>query len=227
MSRTRTSKAFTLVELLVVVSIIMLLLSLLTPSLQSARRLAREVTCASQMSQVSRAIPLYQRDWKLAEPWRFDNASGDYPWESGHSAGPGTIAAALTPVVATGKGPHYLPKADILFCPLAPLNYDDHYERLPPNNGQTFAGTYSWHFKKAKKGDDPIWTSRSSILYSNDDSRDLLMIDTNNRTWAGYGFTPRYPSHYNALFIGGDVQMISRDDSYIPFWLWGPERKPY
>ncbi len=52
-------RGFSLVELLVVVSILTLLLALLTPSLQRARALARDSICRSNLSQLSRAHSAY------------------------------------------------------------------------------------------------------------------------------------------------------------------------
>lgn len=57
MSQTRS--AFTLIELLVVISIIALLLSVLMPSLNKARRLAKMVVCKSNQKQIVQAGLLY------------------------------------------------------------------------------------------------------------------------------------------------------------------------
>ncbi|OHB55892.1 MAG: hypothetical protein A2Y12_04815 [Planctomycetes bacterium GWF2_42_9] len=52
-------RGFTLVELLVVISIIALLLSILMPALNKAREAGRRVVCGSNLKQVGLAIPLY------------------------------------------------------------------------------------------------------------------------------------------------------------------------
>ncbi|HBG25886.1 MAG: hypothetical protein A2Y10_17835 [Planctomycetes bacterium GWF2_41_51] len=61
-------KAFTLVELLVVISIIAMLLAILVPSLQKARESARRVVCRNQMKQIGLAVGLY-----------LENNNGTYP----------------------------------------------------------------------------------------------------------------------------------------------------
>lgn len=60
---------FTLVELLVVVSIIALLISILLPSLRRARSQAKQVVCASHQKQISTAIWNYWTEWNGRVPY--------------------------------------------------------------------------------------------------------------------------------------------------------------
>ncbi len=68
----KRSNAFTLIELLVVIAIIALLVSILMPSLQKAKELAKSVVCASHQKNVSLAIFLYANQYDDSFPYSSD-----------------------------------------------------------------------------------------------------------------------------------------------------------
>ena len=64
----RREKAFTLVELLVVIGIIALLIAILMPALSRARKQALQVSCGSNERQIALAMIAYTNDWKEQLP---------------------------------------------------------------------------------------------------------------------------------------------------------------
>ena len=79
--RRHEKRAFTLVELLVVIGIIAVLVSILLPTLRSVRRQANLVQCSSNMKQLSMSMLMYIQDNKGRFPAaEFFPIAGAYPY---------------------------------------------------------------------------------------------------------------------------------------------------
>ena len=78
-NRTTNCGAFTLVELLVVISIIALLLSILMPALWKVREKGRSIVCLANLKRLSIAHLLYQDDYNFSPPFRLTKATPTSP----------------------------------------------------------------------------------------------------------------------------------------------------
>ena len=73
-------KAFTLIELLVVIAIIALLVSILTPSLQTAKELARDTVCLARQQSLGRGFLQYWEEFEHRNPYfRYPYSSSEGP----------------------------------------------------------------------------------------------------------------------------------------------------
>jgi prepilin-type N-terminal cleavage/methylation domain-containing protein len=92
-TRFRWTSAFTLIELLVVIAIISLLVSILLPSLNRAKELARQVVCATTQRGLNISLMLYCQDHAGQMPISLFHSNTGLPgvdwkiWSTGHPVG--------------------------------------------------------------------------------------------------------------------------------------------
>jgi prepilin-type N-terminal cleavage/methylation domain-containing protein len=161
----KRQNAFTIVELLVVISIIAIVIALLLPALVKARILANQMICSSNLSQLGLATQMYVNEYNVYPPTDL----GDWPF--GHlSRNPGEPATISTPwgfglLFTDGliKNPaiFYCPDAGF-FGPRSPGTYLPTYASVwqPNLDGQSFWNTIYFGYC--------YWTKRPQLNSNSD-----------------------------------------------------------
>lgn len=108
-------RGFTLVELLVVVSIIALLIAILLPSLRKAREQSKNVVCKANLRSMGQAFTMYAEKYDGVWPPAIDTFGNQNRWPVPFHLG-GIIKAQLASFDGSGNLKH-APESSIFICP--------------------------------------------------------------------------------------------------------------
>jgi prepilin-type N-terminal cleavage/methylation domain-containing protein len=167
-------RAFTLVELLVVVGIIAILVAILLPSLMRARESARRVVCGTQLRQFAIALRMYAQDnrgW-LPVACAYNGVYNDSQ-EYTFTASPVTATSITYTGNLVDLFPKYLTDKRIFLCPSFMKDALD-------------TNTYSFWFGWAERGGplNPANYKRSNYLYTPwRNIASSLIFNTGNPIW--------------------------------------------
>jgi prepilin-type N-terminal cleavage/methylation domain-containing protein/prepilin-type processing-associated H-X9-DG protein len=117
----RKAKGFTLVELLVVIGIIAVLVAMLLPALNRARRASKRVQCAANLKQLGNALQMYVIESKGELPPNYittagtDGSVSTYAGKGGCPAPPGILGGERRPLNRF-LGPRIAGNSEVKVC---------------------------------------------------------------------------------------------------------------
>lgn len=180
---------FTLIELLIVVSIIAILMALLLPALSSAKQKAQDLACRSNLKQLGLTAMCYSADndsWCVA----------------------GTVGGSLWPVALINLG--YFPATKVLNCPSEPVF-------VAINTNKANYGLNIGTFGAWVGHSNEIPQQIQSISKFGRDSSTLYFIDTPPLTYktVGIGFSSDTSVYVSP---GGGIYPAIAGSSYYPIY---------
>jgi len=229
----KKKKGFTLVELLVVISIIAMLMSILIPSLGRARELARRSVCGNQLRQINVGIASYamRNNGSMLNVTRTDKSEEFHPFAAYRIEDP--INPGDTKLLAYRFGCLYdnriIEDPKVFYCPSnkdADRQYASYINPEPwgslPQEYNTAAGKNQWvrvgyeYFPVERNFKRSPFTGAPEALATNFDRLDAyLPIATDVlRTKGSMSHMNRGTCGVNAAYPDGSVAFCNNQDTF-------------
>ena len=169
---------FTLVELLVVISIISILMGMLLPAVQSAREAGRRSSCLNNVRQIALAVASYETQHEVLPGWR--NAVGKYTANYRPSTYPQTTSWAVPILPNLGN--------------VAMYNWFDQWDGSGDDITKKVVSVYA-----CPSGPPPTRGLVAPLVYAANAGTGAEVVDAKNRQYIGDGvFVDAYGNDANA-----------------------------
>lgn len=220
---------FTLVELLVVITIIVVLAAISFVVSSRTKVSAAKVNAVNQMRNLGTAAAMWAADQGSIEPFYFANGTGTYPYESGGGSSPfapGNPAMALYNKESPESG--YVTDRSLFFSPLAKYDIPSLEDYDPSKASSTdIWGTYAWvhpfveSSKRSGRQLNSIQNNQGQEVESPINpgiAGRFLMTES----YDDANFPPKYGKKiFHALMIDGSVQFVADSPEGLSRWRKG------
>lgn len=217
------TRGFTLVELLVVITIIVVLAALSMVGVSRMRLSAAKAGTTSQLRQIAVAVTLWGTEKNNGEPFYAANGTGTFPAEG--SPGSNPILAPSNPGTALfnrdSPDDGYLTDHTLLFAPLAKYKIPERTEYRPDQTSATkLWGTYGYYYPSN------VWaklTPRQTTAIGGNWAIREISPDAAGKLLLATDYSLAKPAHskqaYMALFVDGSVRDVANDQKGWERWL--------
>jgi prepilin-type N-terminal cleavage/methylation domain-containing protein len=219
--RTSPGRAFTLVELLVVIGIIAVLIAILLPSLSAARRQSTLVACAAQMRDLVTATHAYAAENRGAVP--------EYrKYDRGNPGAPTIFTYTLTYTTDNGaSGDNGAGLGRLVYMKMAT---DKQYRCPAQPDDQLFGGRINYHYNPhpalIQSMGSTNWETASTTRWKKLAlmGRDrALIVDTIYEQAQVSHIDPKKGATWNLAFPDGHVSSVASKDVYDSI---APNKRP-
>lgn len=211
------TSGFTLVETLVVISIIIVLAALSMSLVNRMRFSAAQVTTLNQMRQIGTAALTWGAEKNQGEPMYVTNGTGDYSDEGGLSnspskdlsLAPGNPAILLYNTESPEQG--YITDHRLFFSRLVKTTPPEQKAYIPSEVAVgKYWGTYVWYYPFTKNKSSRQLASNQNVstirVVPSFEKRFMMMVDYSRHE-------PVWNKIYLSLFIDGSVRAIGNDET--------------
>lgn len=232
--KARTSAGFTIVELLVVITIIVILLAILHPALLKAREAARTVKCGVQLRQIFNACQAYGQDYRAipsSRSYETDLSQSSYAGKSAAwMSGLANPSMNGSPFGIKNMQLGFLPMDKrMMWCPSTPSYSsltDDFwsYDISVPADARSwsFIPTYAANYSGFKvfnlpKSDEQYLSGGAIPIRKWDRMNKAFYITESTMSYTIVGSSPavdiaRHSGSVNVLFVAGNVATMHGED---------------